>query len=496
MTDAAIARPMADVFPAGLTSVERALDAVQHLPARHWARTYAVQLIAVDIVASVIAWVAAWWSLPHAGASMLAYGVGCAALGAVWLVMNHNHGAYQVRVLSTGTAEFLRVGRASATIAGGIAIAGTVFAELDAQRLVLVAVPAGTAMMVTGRYACRRAVHRRRLRGNWTSSIVAVGNVCTVRHLVEAVNRVPVAGLVVVGACVEDAPLGSEIAPGVPVLGRPSEAGDHARSAQADVVAVAGGTEMGPQELRTLGWSLEGSGCSLVMAPALTGVAGPRIKVSPVEGLPLVWVDEPRVNGYGRVLKRVMDVTAAVMMLALLSPVLLVVAALVKATSDGPVLFRQRRLGKGGEWVNVIKFRTMYVDAEERLQSLLHMNESSSVLFFKMRQDPRVTRVGQVLRKYSLDEIPQLFNVIGGRMSLVGPRPLPGDIDLYDGDFKRRMLVKPGLTGLWQVSGRSDLPVEDAVRLDLYYVENWSLALDIAIVLRTVRVVLRRRGAY
>lgn len=493
MTEATFSGPRLDRRPGRLHNVPQL--ALDRTPRQTWARTYVVRLLVIDSAVTTLAWTIAWWALPRQGQNMALWAFGCSAMGALWLAANHNVGAYEVRTISTGTHEYLRIVRAASYLAGGFAFLAVVIGTIDGRRVVLVAIPIGTVLMLAGRYANRVDVHRRRLRGHWTSSILAVGSTDHVQHLIQSVNRVPVAGLVVVGACVEDARVGTEIAPGVPVVGNVGDAALLAADVNADVVAVAG-ANMGPDAIAELGWSLKGTGRSVVMAPALTRLAGPRISISPVEGLPLVWVDEPRFSAIGLMCKRALDVAMASAMVLLLAPVLLAIAALIRFTSEGPVIFRQRRLGKDGQWVTVLKFRTMFADAEERLKDLLHMNESSSVLFFKVKDDPRITRIGQFLRKYSLDELPQLFNVLAGTMSMVGPRPLPGEVDLYEGDFKRRMLVKPGLTGLWQVSGRSDLAVEDAVRLDLYYVENWSLALDIAIILRTVRVVLRRQGAY
>jgi exopolysaccharide biosynthesis polyprenyl glycosylphosphotransferase len=196
------------------------------------------------------------------------------------------------------------------------------------------------------------------------------------------------------------------------------------------------------------------------------------------------------------VAKRLFDVLVAGTMVIVASPVMALVAIMVKLDSPGPVFFKQERVGIEGARFGMLKFRSMVVDAEDQLAEVSQHNEGAGVLF-KMKKDPRVTRVGVVLRKFSLDELPQLFNILGGSMSLVGPRPpLPSEVEAYEHDVRRRLLVKPGLTGLWQVSGRSNLSWQDSVRLDLYYVENWSLAGDLIILLRTVRAVFRSTGAY
>jgi exopolysaccharide biosynthesis polyprenyl glycosylphosphotransferase len=263
----------------------------------------------------------------------------------------------------------------------------------------------------------------------------------------------------------------------------------------ADTLAVCGSASAEPGELRRLAWQLEGTGIDLIVAPQLTDIAGPRVHVRPVEGLPLLYVEEPTLSGVAWLVKNVLDRVAAVIGLLITLPLLLPVALAIKLSDGGPVFFRQSRVGREGKTFQVWKFRTMYVDAEERLAALVDQNESDGLLF-KIRNDPRVTPIGRFLRASSLDELPQLINVLVGEMSLVGPRPLPAEDGDFLGDVRRRLLVRPGITGLWQVSGRSDLSWDDAVRLDLYYVDNWSLSFDLTILWRTVGVVLRSKGAY
>jgi exopolysaccharide biosynthesis polyprenyl glycosylphosphotransferase len=261
-------------------------------------------------------------------------------------------------------------------------------------------------------------------------------------------------------------------------------------------VAVAASGELTASRLRRLGWQLEGTEIDLVVTPALADVAGPRIHTQPVAGLPMIHVEAPEFRGGRKVVKALFDRALALTALLLVSPLCLVVALAIKLTSRGPVLFRQARVGRGGREFHVFKFRTMVAGAHAMRDLLADRNENDGLLF-KIRNDPRVTRVGRWLRKWSLDELPQLLNVLFGQMSLVGPRPpLPEEVARYDGDVARRLLVKPGITGLWQVSGRSDLSWEDGVRLDLYYVENWSLAADLVILCKTVGAVLGQRGAY
>jgi exopolysaccharide biosynthesis polyprenyl glycosylphosphotransferase len=261
------------------------------------------------------------------------------------------------------------------------------------------------------------------------------------------------------------------------------------------MIAVCGSASAEPGELRRLAWQIEGSGIDLVVAPQLTDIAGPRVHIRPVEGLPLLHVEEPKVSGVGWLFKNVLDRFLALILLVFLAPLFALICALIWVSDRGPAFFRQTRVGREGLTFRVWKFRTMYTDAEERLAHLVDQNESDG-LMFKMRHDPRITPIGRLLRRTSIDELPQLINVLFGEMSLVGPRPLPADDGDFLGDVRRRLLVRPGMTGLWQVSGRSELSWDDAVRLDLYYVDNWSLAFDLVIMWRTVAVVFAGKGAY
>ena len=325
---------------------------------------------------------------------------------------------------------------------------------------------------------------------------MVVGRGTAVLDLVAQVRRERFAGMEVVAACVTPADrVRVAAATAVPVGGL-DDVVEIAGRLGADTIAVTSASETAAQYLRQLSWQLEGTGIELLVAPGLIEVAGPRLHIRPLEGLPLLSIEQPRFEGWQSVIKGGLDRVTAALGLLLLAPVLCAIAVAIKVTSPGPVLFRQERVGVNGKAFTMLKFRSMVVDADSQLDALQAQNISDGVLF-KMRVDPRVTRIGGVLRRLSLDELPQLFNVLGGSMSLVGPRPpLPAEVARYDASVHRRFLVKPGLTGLWQVSGRSDLPWEEAVRLDLRYVENWSLAMDLLILAKTVRAVLGSSGAY
>ncbi|MFJ8684902.1 MULTISPECIES: sugar transferase [Micromonospora] len=431
--------------------------------------------------------------------SEIPYVVVAPALVLVWLVSLKALRCYDDRVLGYGADEYRRVSGASLRLAGGVAIAGYIFDVGVSRGFLGISFAVGTVGLVATRFAARKALHRARCRGDgWSRRVLVVGDTAHVLELVHTLRREPYAGYHVVGACIPDAllaPVPQRLSD-VPVVGSLRGIPEAAAAIGADTVAVTASGELTATRLRRLGWQLEGTGIDLVVAPALTDVAGPRIHTRPVAGLPLIHVEAPEFRGARKLVKEFVDRSAAAVALALLLPLVALIALAVRLDSRGPVLFRQTRVGQGGREFGVLKFRTMVVNADALLAELVARNETNG-LMFKMRDDPRVTRIGRLLRKWSLDELPQLVNVLLGQMSLVGPRPpLPSEVARYDGDVARRLLVKPGMTGLWQVSGRSDLSWEDGIRLDLYYVENWSLAADLTILWKTFGAVLRGRGAY
>lgn len=419
-----------------------------------------------------------------------------AAVAAGWVTALQACNGYEIRHLATGPEEAKRVLRASVLAVGFIALVSYVADSPVSRGYVTYVLPIGAVLLLIERAIARTLVGRHRKAGNWQHRIIAVGTVDSVQNLIQVTERAPHAGLKVVGVCVEDADRDALVARDVPVLGGVFDAADQATRHDVDVVAVTG-SGLGPTGVRELGWRLEGTGRGLVMAPALTEIAGTRMHVSPVEGLPLVWVEQPRLGRVPRLAKRGCDMVIGGILLAVATPVMLATAAAIKLTSRGPVMFRQSRLGCNGTEFSIMKFRSMYADAEAKRVALLEMNEQDGGgVLFKIRKDPRITPVGRWIRRFSLDELPQLIQVVTGQMSLVGPRPLASEDSTYSGSARRRLLMRPGLTGLWQVSGRSNLSWDDAVRLDLYYVENWSIGLDLSILGRTVFAVFGRRGAY
>ena len=416
-----------------------------------------------------------------------------AVLLVAWLGMLAAFRTYEPRLLGIGTEEYRRVLGATFALFGAIAIVSYLGKFEIARGFLGLVLPIGLVLLLLARSVFRHQVRKARRRGDWCHRVVVVGDSESAFALTQQLERESSAGFSVVGACL--AGEHTSLADDVPVLGSVDDVLSAVYATRADTVAVASSPHIKAEDLRRIAWSLEGSGVDLVVAPAVTEVAGPRISIRPVAGLPLLYVEEPRFTGSARVFKRGLDLAGSGLGLLVLLPVLLVAGLLVRFTSPGAAIFRQTRIGKDGREFRVIKFRTMYQDAETRLTELTGANETDGLLF-KMADDPRITGVGRWLRRTSIDELPQLINVFIGDMSLVGPRPLPVKDSDFEGHVRRRLLVRPGITGLWQVSGRSNLTWDDSVRLDLYYVENWSLSLDITILAKTVQAVWRADGAY
>ena len=492
----ALGHPTGSVVP-----VQRSHEgAVERPPASRWLSTYRRRLVIGDAVVAATAATTAYGSrfgpdsLDTAAAVYLS---GVLVLPVLWALTLTFCRAYEHRVLGVGAEEFNRVAVAALVVIAGVSTASYAFQLELARGFVLIALPLTAALTLLWRYAARKRLHHRRTRGECQQRVVVVGHRGSAEALVRQISEAPYHGLLVAGVCLPDTgpdPLLDEL--DVPVLGDFTSIVEAVEDADADAVAVLPCPELDGSTLRRLGWQLEGTRAELLVAPAVMEVIGPRISIRPVCGLPLLHVERPEFEGVRRAAKAVGDRLAAVAALLALAPVLVVVGLAVALTSRGPVLFRQERVGRHGKRFTMYKFRTMVSDAEDLVVDLRDSDEGNGVLF-KMKEDPRVTAVGRILRRYSLDELPQLLNVLLGHMSLVGPRPpLQSEVELYGEDMRRRLLVKPGLTGLWQISGRSDLSWDESVRLDLRYVENWSFAFDAMIIWKTIGAVLRSRGAY
>lgn len=423
------------------------------------------------------------------------------ALAITWWFMLGAWNSRQSRVLGSGADEYKRVAAASLWLFGIVAIVSYVLRFDTARGYVGLALPVGLLGLMLGRWLIRQHLNIKRRQGRNMSRLLLLGGPGAVSHLASSLEGAKNAGYKPVAAYMPGFVGAGEIESdsGLRVLGTQADTASIVSAIEAcgaDAVAVSAGVQLHPQTLRHLGWELASRNIGLIMAPALTDVAGPRIHTQQVAGLPLIHVTTPTLEGGQRVAKRLFDIVVSAALILLAAPAMAFVAILIKLDSPGPVLFRQGRVGIEGKQFRMLKFRSMVVDAESKLQDLVDQNEGSGPLF-KMKNDPRITRIGGTLRKFSIDELPQLFNVFSGSMSLVGPRPpLPHEVEAYESDVRRRLLVKPGVTGLWQVSGRSNLSWQDSVRLDLYYVENWSLAGDLVIILRTARAVFHSTGAY
>jgi exopolysaccharide biosynthesis polyprenyl glycosylphosphotransferase len=404
-------------------------------------------------------------------------------------------------VVSTGVEEFRRVVRASIGLFGTVAIISFLLKLEVARGYLAVALPLGLGSLLFTRWLWRRWLAKKRSEGRFISTVLVVGSHSSAAAMAQEFERVQAAGYRVAGVCVPGWGTGrggSVKVDGhaVPVLGDETAVIDVLQATDADMVAVSNTEYLGADGIRGLARQLEAVDVDLVVAPGVLDVAGPRLQIHPVAGLPLLHVDKPQYRGATKARKQALDVIGAAVALFVLWPLFIVVAVLIKLDSHGPVFYRAERIGLKGEPFAMLKFRSMVVGAENRRIAFIGQNEGAGPLF-KLRHDPRVTPVGRWLRRLSIDELPQLINVVLGQMSLVGPRPpLRSEVATYSGEVHRRLLVRPGITGLWQVSGRSDLSWEDSVRLDLYYVDNWSLIQDLTIMWRTMGTVLRGRGAY
>jgi exopolysaccharide biosynthesis polyprenyl glycosylphosphotransferase len=404
-------------------------------------------------------------------------------------------------VVGSGAPEYRRVVNATLLLFGGVAIISYIFDLELARGYVAVAFPVGMLLLLGWRFAARQFIVRLRKRGRLSRRLVIIGGPGEALQLQQSFARAPSAGFSPIGAVLPGrslhSPSGDELP--LPVLSVDRSVPailDVLLRHEVEVVAVTGGG-LSPRLMRALSWELADNSISLILAPALTDVAGPRIHSHPVADLPLIHVSTPRLDGFSAALKRTFDIVGAGLGLILVSPLILATAIAIKLDDGGPVFFRQTRMGREHQPFTMLKFRSMAIDAEARLAELENHagRDAGNGVLFKMKEDPRITRVGRFIRAYSIDELPQLVNVLLGTMSVVGPRPpLASEVEQYGPDARRRLTVKPGITGLWQVSGRSDLSWEESVRLDLYYVENWSLVQDLIIIARTVRVVLTRDG--
>jgi exopolysaccharide biosynthesis polyprenyl glycosylphosphotransferase len=471
---------------------------------RDWRRRYASLLRLTDLL--VLVWVVygtqiAWFGFGNAEVSIredsritdISYWLFSGGLVAAWMWTLSLADTRDHRIIGAGAEEYARIARSSLSLFGVIAILAFL-ARVDVARgFLLISLPVGIGMLLFSRWLWRQWLVAKRSVGEYSARVLLVGSEASVTHLARELKRMPGSGYRVVGACVPSGRVaGTVTGTSIPIMGSVDAVAQAMAATGADTVAVTSTDELPPDKVKQISWGLEAGRQHLVLAPSIVDIAGPRVQTRPVAGVPLMHVETPKFSRGQLFLKRTVDIIASVIGVVVLSPVLLFLALSVRLSSQGPVFFKQTRVGLRGREFTMLKFRSMVVNAEDLLEALAkQQRDAGNEVLFKMKNDPRVTPVGRVMRKFSLDELPQLFNVIGGSMSLVGPRPpLPSEVAKYADHVHRRFLVKPGITGLWQVSGRSSLSWEDSVRLDLSYVENWSLVSDLVIVARTAKAAL------
>lgn len=466
---------------------------------RAWERRYARRLRVTDalVVVSVVGAAATVSALRH-GPSII--GAHTAVITAVlWMLMLTVVQSRSASAMGTGSLEYKRVAHASAHTFALLAALFLIVQWAPLRAELILALPSGTVALLAGRWLWRRWLHAQRAIGAYAKRAIVTGTSDDIQYVLRTLEESGSPRYSIIGTAPSDASQGSFATDRqrYAVIGSMHSVATHARNMGADTIIVANRPDDDPEFIKRLSWELEGTASELVLSSRIADVAGPRISLAPVDGLPLINVRIPEFEGGRHVLKRAVDfIFAFVVMIPISLLVAPIVALLIKLDDGGPVFFRQTRIGRDGEEFGILKFRTMRVDAEKHLSDLQNASDGNGVLF-KMKQDPRVTRVGAVLRKYSIDELPQFWNVLRGDMSVVGPRPpLPSEVRRYDGKVYRRLFIKPGITGLWQVSGRSDLSWEESVRLDLRYVENWSVMNDLMIMWRTAKVMISPRGAY
>ena len=461
-----------------------------------WTKVYILQTLLTDIATGFIVSTLAL-GLRFEGHVSWKYAALSLLFPLLWVADLRLSGAYDTRFIGIGSDEFRKVLNAGVGLTAALALFSYAFNVQLSRVYLLTVMPGVTIIGLVARYAKRKRLHSKRVAGLCMSSVVAVGHETAVADLIAELRRESYHGLKVVATCLAGRSQADDVT-GVPVYGN-AEVEDVAaavRRSGASAVAVLSCPEIDGVKLRQLAWELEKTGTDLCVAPALLDVAGPRTRVRPAAGLTLLHVDHPQLSGPRQVVKELFDRSMAAIALVLLSPLMIGVALAIRLSDRGPALFTQTRVGRNGQSFRIYKFRTMVVDAEARLAELMPANDFDGVLF-KLRRDPRITAIGARLRKWSDDELPQLINVVKGEMSLVGPRPaLPSEAAKYADHVRRRLVVKPGITGMWQVNGRSDLSWEETVRLDLRYVENWSFALDLQILWKTISVITRGSGAY
>jgi exopolysaccharide biosynthesis polyprenyl glycosylphosphotransferase len=458
-------------------------------------RVYATRAIIWDTVAVVAAAVIGFvlrWTIPYSlDLGDATYVFFALVVVVAWIAALFTLGAYDTRILGVGSEEFKRVVTASASVFGAVAIVAFAF-KLDLSRgFVLITFVAGLTLILIDRWILRAWLRNERRYGHFLHRTIVIGTGERQAEIVDLLDRDPIAGFTVVDVVEEPTAETDQTDLDTwldEVMARIS-------LEEADTVAIAGSPAMGQEVIKKLSWRLEGPRIDLLVAPTLGDFAGPRVTMRMAADLPLLHLDEPQLTTSKRAIKRGLDIFFGIVLFILFLPFMLIAAFGIKLTSKGPIFYTHERVGRGGEPIIVTKFRTMYVGADQHRDEVIGAPDEK--IYERYKRDPRITPFGRFLRRWSIDETPQVVNVIRGNMSLVGPRPvLLDEIPLLGDADHRRHLTKPGLTGLWQVSGRKGVDWEDRMRLDLDYVEHWSPALDLVIVAKTFKAVLMGDGAY
>ena len=434
-----------------------------------------------------------WWD-PNSDQTSLQLWWAAVATLPIWLALFAKQRLYNTRFIGRRIDEFRRI--VNASILGTLAV--LVVANLGnvlLRRSALFILAATSIAVVTAeREVARRIFLRLRSGGRMVRYVVIAGANPEGRDIAAMLQAEPWLGYKVIGF-VDDNASPRDPVPGVPLLGGVADIGGILREYPNTSVIVASSAVESAVTNR-LARDLLDQGVHVELSSTLRDISSQRLTVRPLGRFPVVYVEPITRGGWRAVAKRTFDIFGASAGLILTAPITLLAAIAIKLDTHGPVLFSQTRVGQDSEPFAVLKLRTMVANAEDQLPGLLTQNEADGPLF-KMADDPRITRTGRFLRKASIDELPQLWNVIRGNMSLVGPRPaLPHETEEWDSLLGQRLRVKPGITGMWQVSGRSDTTFEDYTRLDLYYVDNWSITTDLAILAKTIPVVLMRKGAH
>jgi lipopolysaccharide/colanic/teichoic acid biosynthesis glycosyltransferase len=440
-------------------------------PAREWDAAcpwsvldrYRQGAIVGDAACAVVAALLASW-LRFGASPDASYGLYSALVPVIWLAVLAARGAYEFRYLGTGTEEYRRLAHSGLVLFLAIGVTSYALRGDIARGYVVIVVPATVGLTALARRQLRAWLYRQRAEGLGLQRVVVVGRADAAVALIDRLRREPEHGLVVVGACVAAEGVGVSHVHDVPVLADPSRMLEIVSEAGAHVVAVTSHPDVSGEALRRLAWELEDRGVELVVSPGIVEVAGPRLSVRPVAGLSLLHVERPALSGWRILLKAAFDRFIAALLLVVLAPLMAALAVAARRSTGGPVLRREPMVGAGGRHFDMLRFEAPRPDGW--------------------------------MRRYCLDELPQLLNVLRGEMSLVGPRPmLPADAIVECEDADRRLRARPGLTGLGQVSGLTRRTNEDALNLDLRYIDNWSITLDLTILWRTWRAVVRGAGA-